>query len=157
MSLFETETMAELCVAQGLTAEALRIYRRLLTETADAETRARRQRRVTELESRAGVPAATTAHATPPATSPTLRVERSGSEARFEWTLPAHTERPALQLLLVRRTATGIETEPRTVGLPGPSGRTTIAVGEIHSLHAALGWLDGERFVPLARVAPSGP
>ena len=37
--MFDTETMAELCVKQGLTGEALAIYRRLADGDADADKR----------------------------------------------------------------------------------------------------------------------
>ena len=50
MTLFETETMAELCMKQGLPGEAVEIYRRLVRSAPDELTRARRQRRLAELE-----------------------------------------------------------------------------------------------------------
>jgi hypothetical protein len=37
--MFDTETMAELCVKQGLTGEAVAIYRRLAAATHDADKR----------------------------------------------------------------------------------------------------------------------
>ena len=37
--MFDTETMAELCIKQGLTGEALAIYRRLAAATQDTDKR----------------------------------------------------------------------------------------------------------------------
>ena len=37
--MFDTETMAELCIKQGLTDEAIAIYRRLAAATQDADKR----------------------------------------------------------------------------------------------------------------------
>ena len=37
--MFDTETMAELCIKQGLPGEALAIYRRLAASTQDAQGR----------------------------------------------------------------------------------------------------------------------
>jgi hypothetical protein len=73
-----------------------------------------------------------------------------------EWRLPAETRAPALQLLLVRRTAGGVETEARTIRLEGPHGRTKVPAPGLHSARAAAGRLDGERFVPLARARAEG-
>ena len=52
--MFETETMAELCLKQGLVRDALVIYRRLLASAHDEETRVRRAQRIAELEQRDG-------------------------------------------------------------------------------------------------------
>jgi hypothetical protein len=152
VSLFETETMAELCVRQGLTGDGLEIYRRLAAAAPDEVTRARRQRRVAELEAALGPlgPPAAAGDALP---EPGLRVQRRGQELLIEWRLPGETRAPALQLLLVRRTAAGVQTEARTLELAGPRGSTTVAAAGLHSLRAAAGWLDGDRFVPLVRLA----
>src|SRR5687768_9683496 len=48
--MFETETMAELCVQQGLLDEAAEIYRRLVASAPDEITGARRRQRLGELE-----------------------------------------------------------------------------------------------------------
>lgn len=48
--LFATETMAELCARQGRTADAIGIYRRLLTERSADERRAKWAARLTALE-----------------------------------------------------------------------------------------------------------
>ena len=54
--MFDTETMAELCVKQGLAGEALAIYRRLADATTDADragcTRRESARSVTPRTSR---------------------------------------------------------------------------------------------------------
>ena len=121
--------MAELCIKQGLRAEGVEIYRRLVRGAPDELTRARRQRRLVEL-TRALGPEAAPATSTPAGTdgedpaAPALRVRPRGEEIEVEWSLPAETRAPVLQLLFVRRTPAGVETEARTVKLAGPQGRT---------------------------------
>jgi hypothetical protein len=159
MSVFETETMAELCVKQGLVTEALAIYRRLVDGAPDEATRARRAARLAALERTAAGAARAKGEprpaAPPPAPGePWLTLERRGDALTFTWSLPAQTRGPALQLLLVRRGADGVETETRTLPVDAPSGTTTLTMRGLHSVRAAAGWLDGERFVPLARIAP---
>lgn len=162
MSVFETETMAELCIKQGLVSEALAIYRRLVAEAPDDVTRARRTNRLGELERISRGAAAARATPSRAATPPSLALadrqnralvlEQRGDTLHLSWSLPAETQSPALQLLLVRRGANGIETEPRTLPLETPSGTATIDATNLHSVHAAAGWLDGSRFVPLFRA-----
>jgi hypothetical protein len=169
MTVFETETMAELCVKQGLVTEALAIYRRLVADAADEPTRARRAARLAELQRIAKSVAATRA-AEPRAPSvlvveprgessgePFLTLERRADTLAFAWGLPPETRRPALQLLLLRRGAEGIEAETRTLPLEATRGTTTVDVAALHSVRAAAGWLDGDRFVPLVRLAAQGP
>jgi len=160
VTVFETETMAELCVKQGLVSEALTIYRRLVADAPDASTGARRAARLGELERIAK--GAVAARAERPAAAalpgaPALTVERSGDTLVFSWSLPVETQSPALQLLLVRRGAEGIETETRTVRLDAVRGTTRVEVPALHSVRAAAGWLDGARFVPLVRLAALSP
>jgi hypothetical protein len=160
VTVFETETMAELCVKQGLVTEALAIYRRLVDGATDEATRGRRASRLAELE-RMAKDAARARQSGPPGPpargdapgAPSLTVERRADALRFTWTLPAETPSPALQLLLVRRGADGVETESRTVRLDAARGSTTVTAPGLHAVHAAVGWLDGARFVPLARLA----
>ncbi|HSZ82841.1 MAG TPA: hypothetical protein VLA14_11195 [Polyangia bacterium] len=127
MTMFETETMAELCVKQGLVTEALGMYRRLVDGAPDAASRARRAARLAELE----------------------RVARGAVEVR-DAAAPATDE---ATLTLVRRGEDDVETETRTVPLAAPRGTTTIDAPGLHSLRAAVGWLDGARFVPMARLS----
>jgi len=156
MTLFETETMAELCIKQGLASEGVDIYRRLVHGAPDEVTRARRQRRLAELERLLGrqavAPSGVPADAGGEPASPILRVHPRGAELEVEWSLPVQTRAPALQLLLVRRTAAGVETEARTVRLEAARGRTVLAAPDLHSVRAAAGRLEGERFVPLVRA-----
>jgi hypothetical protein len=157
MTLFETETMAELCIKQGLQAEGFEIYRRLVRDAPDELTRARRQRRLAELErilGPAAAPAATKTHEPP---APALELRPRGEEIEVAWSLPAETRAPALQLLFVRRTPEGVETEARTLKLAGPQGRTVLPAPGLHSVRAAAGRLEGERFVPLARASAEPP
>jgi len=78
--LFATETMAELCLRQGHTADAIAIYRRLVAAAEDDDARRERlQKRLEALlaiaNARAPVPATAAAgSATPPAPKPALRL-----------------------------------------------------------------------------------
>jgi hypothetical protein len=157
VTLFETETMAELCVKQGQLADGLAIYRRLLKDAVDAKTRARCQRRVAELEAPATGPAGSSETARPAGGEPTVRASRRGDELELAWILPPGTRQPALQLLLMVRPSpeAGIETETRTIRLDSPAGRTTVSVPGLYAARAAAGHLDEGRFVPLARL-PDG-
>jgi hypothetical protein len=162
MTIFETETMAELCVKQGLVTEALAIYRRLVDAAPDAPTRARRAGRLAELERVArGAAAVRAPEAAVPSAradeTPALTLERRGDALVVTWAVPAETRAPALQLLLVRRGAEDIETETRTVPLGAVRGTTTIDAPGLHSVRAAVGWIEDARFVPLARLPPSSP
>jgi hypothetical protein len=155
MSVFETETMAELCVKQGLITEALAIYRRLTAGALDEPTRARRAARLAELErTAAGAARVKTAPMGVPAApgEPSLALERRGDALVFAWVLPDETPAPALQLFLVHRGEDGVVTETRTLPLSATRGTTTITVPGLHSVRAAAGWLDGERFVPVTRL-----
>jgi hypothetical protein len=146
--MFDTETMAELCVKQGLTDQAIDIYRRMATEVLDPTVRRRYQERIVSLERPPGVG---------PLSTPGLRVARSGDEVRIEWRLPPETAGPTLQVLLLRRTDNGIEPETLTLPLASTQGRTALRVAGLHSVRAAAGRLAGERFVPVVRLAPASP
>src|SRR5438876_6864536 len=122
--MFETETMAELCIKQGLVREALAIYRRLLAAAADTRTRERRARRIAELDRQAAAslpiarrPAAVTAVASfaPPAAAIQALRDGDGRAVTLEWRLPDDVRAPALQILVLRRQPDGIATERRTV------------------------------------------
>ena len=147
MNVFETETMAELCVKQGLVEEALAMYERLVARAPDVATRARREARARELASRLGAPAPTPDGSVGDA--PTLALERRGDALVFTWALPPATAAPALQLLLMRGGPDGVETEARTLPLAATRGTTTVDAPALLALRAAAGWLDGARFVPL--------
>ncbi len=156
--MFETETMAELCLRQGLVRDALLIYRRLLADAPDDETRARRALRVAELEEHEakGRDAKGNAGAPPPLANPATELEErhDDQQVTLKWRLPDGTLTPALQILVLRRDASGIAAERRTVRLAGVQGSLTLAIAGVHSVRAAAGKLDGERFVPLVRTAP---
>jgi hypothetical protein len=162
MTVFETETMAELCVKQGLVSEALAIYRRLVDGAPDAATRARRAARLAELERVAAGAARRKADAGPPAGSQAeaarLSLARRDDALTCTWALPAGTAAPAIQLLLVVRGPDGVEAETRTLPLDRLAGATTLQVAGLHSVRAALGRLDGDRFIPIAPLArlPAG-
>lgn len=175
--MFETETMAELCVQQGLLGEATEIYRRLVANAPDEITGARRRQRLQELERQSAATAkpnparagkaqaqapvtkpATPASSAAPAAAPAGALPLPGVHATWDrrhtvvqWRLPAETEAPALELLLVLKTAAGILTERRTLRLEKAEGRMALPVPDLHTVRAAAGRLEGERFVPMAR------
>jgi hypothetical protein len=156
--MFETETMAELCLKQGLVRDALVIYRRLLAAAVDESTRARRAQRIAELELREIGPQVVPTE--PLATDLRARVQAwlaarvEVRQVTFDWQLPAGTPVPALQILVLRREETGISAERRTVRLPDAEGSLSLPIARIHSLRAAAGRLEGDRFVPLVRLDP---
>jgi hypothetical protein len=144
--MFDTETMAELCVKQGLNAEAIAIYRRLAEATADVDKRRLYQARIGALGDPADAPSDVT-----PMETPELRVERHGDNVAIEWRLPPDVTAPALQMLVLRHTPDGIAAEPRTLPLASTEGKTALAVPALHSLRVAAGRLRGDRFIPIVR------
>ena len=163
MTVFETETMAELCVKQALVTEALAIYRRLVADARDEAVRSRYAARLAELQRMAKTVAETrgAASAVPaPAAAagdPSFTVEHRADMLVLTWSLPPETRTPAIQLLLLRRGAEGIEAETRTLQLEATQGTMTVEARDLHSVRAAVGWLDGDRFVPLVRLGAQGP
>ena len=146
--MFDTETMAELCVKQGLPGEAIAIYRRLAAATSDVDKRRLYEARIGALVDPADEPSDIT-----PMETPELRVERNGDDVHIEWRLPADVVAPALQMLVLRHTPEGIAAEPRTVPLASTEGRTQVGVPALHSLRVAAGRLRDGRFVPIVRPA----
>jgi hypothetical protein len=145
--MFDTETMAELCIKQGLVEEALDIYRRLAEVTPEPDTRRRYEERMAAL---GGAPRP----GAPLMDMPGLRVDRRGDEVEIEWRLPPDVNTPTLQLLLLRRTPAGIAVEPRTTPLTSPGGTTVVVVPDLHSLRAAAGRVrDDGTFIPIVRLS----
>jgi hypothetical protein len=143
--VFDTETMAELCVRQGLVEQAIGIFRRL-TEVADHGARVRYQRRIAEL-----APGSSNEPAAAPIETPGLRVTEKDDAVEIEWRLAPETPTPTLQVLLMRRGPDGIETDPRSLPLTAPQGRTVFAMPNLCGVRAAAGRLVGGAFVPLVR------
>jgi hypothetical protein len=139
---FDTETMAELCVRQGLTDQAIGIFRRLAEVADDPGIRRRYEARLSEL-----------AHdpAVAPIETPGLRVTEREGDVEIEWRLPPEIPSPTLQVLLLRRGPEGIETDPRTLPLAGTQGRTNLAAPNLCGVRAAAGRLVEGSFVPLVR------
>ena len=145
-AMFDTETMAELCVKQGLLDQALAIYRRLADQSEELAPRRRYEERMAALGSPRDAR---------PMDTPGLRVDRRGDEVEIEWRLPPNVNAPALQLLLLRRTPTGIAVEPRTTPLTSVGGTTVVVVPDLHSLRAAAGRVrDDGTFIPIVRLSP---
>jgi hypothetical protein len=144
--MFDTETMAELCVKQGLTGEAVSIYRRLADAEQDTDKRKLYEARIGALARPAHEPSDVT-----PMETPDLRVARRGDEVEIEWRLPSDVGAPALQMLVLRRTPDGIAAEPRTVTLAATTGRTVVDVPSLHSLRVAAGRLRDGNFIPIVR------
>jgi hypothetical protein len=151
--IYETETMAELCARQGRVSEAVDIYRRLRDSLEEGPVRARVERRLDALESAWQPPTPADVRPAemdlPPA--PGVSVLVGDDQVTVAWALPLGTARPAVDLLLLQRTPTGIETVKQTLSLDGPSGRLAVAAPSVHSAVAAVGPVVGGRFVPLAR------
>lgn len=145
--MFDTETMAELCLKQGLTGEAIAIYRRLAAATTDVDKRRLYEARIGAL-AHPNEPSDIT-----PMEAPGLRVDRKGDAVAIEWRLPADVSAPALQMLVLRHTPDGIAAEPRTVPLTSTEGRTALGIPALHSLRVAAGRLHEGRFVPIVRPA----
>lgn len=146
--MFDTETMAELCVKQGIPGEAVAIYRRLAAATQDADKRRLYEARIGALVDPADEPSDIT-----PMETPELRVERRGDDVLIEWRLPSDVTAPALQMLVLRHTPDGIAAEPRTVPLSATEGRTAVGVPALHSLRVAAGRMRDGRFIPIVRPA----
>jgi hypothetical protein len=99
-------------------------------------------------------PPETLAQPTPkPLPLPGVRAEWDRRHTTITWRLPADTVAPALDLLLLMRTPAGIITERRTLPLTTVEGRTLLPVPDLYAVRVAAGRLDGERFVPIVRVA----
>jgi hypothetical protein len=150
---YQTETMAELCARQGRIGEAIGIYRHLTGAVTDTARRARLQRRLDTLEAR-WQPAGE--RETPPADVPLPRapgvaIVIGDEQITVAWSLDPGTQAPALDLLLLARTTSGIEAKKRIVPLASASGRLGLATPGIHSVAAAAGSLAGGRFLALAR------
>ena len=137
---FETETMAELQLRQGHSAEALAIYRRLLARTVEEAARQRISRRIAALTGKQQTLAA-----------PGVQVRWSRSELTIQWQLPANTATPALEVLLVKTGAEGVSTERREIDVQGAAGQLTLPAANLHSVRVAAGSRGLRGFVPLAR------
>ena len=149
---FDTETMAELHAAQGRTAEALAIYRRLLDAAPDDDTRVRRARRVAELGG-AEAPAATSTGELPFPTAPGVTLARRGDDVAVAWALPDDTDHPALQVFSVIAAEHGVEARSTIHDLESPRGRMTLALPGLRRAAAAIGTVDADgRFAPLAHA-----
>jgi hypothetical protein len=156
-TIYETETMAELCARQGRVGEAIDIYRRLADSLSDAALRARIERRLDTLQATWRPPRQIDVRPADVAipTAPGVAVVVGDDQVTIAWALPLGTVSPAVDLLLLQRTPTGIETVKQTLPLDGPSGRLAVAAPAVHSAVAAVGPVMGGRFVPLAR-SPRG-
>ena len=99
--MFDTETMAELCVRQGLIDQAIGIFRRLAEGADDAGVRLRYETRISDLSQDPALA---------PIEIPGLRVTEKDDAVEIEWRLAPETPTPTLQVLLMRRGPDGIET-----------------------------------------------
>jgi hypothetical protein len=140
--VFDTETMAELCARQGLTDQAIGIFRRLAEVTDDPSVRLRYETRISELARDPSLA---------PIEVPGLRVTDRGGDVEIEWRLPPDVASPTLQVLLLRRGPQGIETEPRTLPLAAAHGRANFAAENLCGVRAAAGRVGESGFVPLVR------
>jgi hypothetical protein len=151
--LYETETMAELCARQGRPTEAIAIYRRLCDTHPGSDRRGRWNERLRALERQWGRAAGEEIAPAdiPLPAAPGVRVAANDDGVTVAWALPPGTPEPVLELLLIQKTATGIETRKRALPLTAASGRVAFTAPLLHTALAAVGRREGDRFVPLAR------
>jgi hypothetical protein len=152
--LYETETMAELCARQGRLQEAVAIYRRLLdTHGGDPRREGRWNERLVDLEQAWGHAAGEEIEPEPIPLprAPGVTVTANDDSVTVAWALPGTAASPVLELFLIQRTPSGVETSKRRLTLPAPTGRVAFAVPALHSALAAVGRAQGDRFIPVAR------
>lgn len=150
---FATETMAELCARQGRLGDAIVIYRGLVASTPAEPARARMAARLEEIEkvwSLQGGGAAAPGDLPIP-TAPGVLAQVGEGEALLAWAVPPGTPTPTIEVLLILRTPSGIETEKRLIRLGSAVGRLGVPAAGLHSALAAVGSTIEGRFVPLAR------
>jgi hypothetical protein len=101
-TIYETETMAELCARQGRVGEAIDIYRRLADSIADEALRARIERRLNTLQSTWRPPRQIDVRPADMAipTAPGVAVKIGDDQVTVAWALPLATVAPAVDLLL---------------------------------------------------------
>jgi hypothetical protein len=151
--LYETETMAELCARQGRLSEAIAIFRELAETAPDPETQARIRARLTGLEASwqplrvAEVPPADLALPSIPGVA--LLVGED--QVTVAWALPPETNSPALDVLVLQRTSSGIDPQKKLLPLSETSGRIGLLLPGVHSALAAAGTIRDGRFVPIVR------
>src|SRR6058998_2270416 len=120
--------MAELCARQGLLDQAIDILRRLADIADDPAQRLRYQSRISELARDPSVQSLDT---------PGLRVRQADGQVEIEWRLPPDLTAPTLQVLFLWRRPDGIQSDPRSVPLPGANGRMTFPAQGLASVRAA--------------------
>jgi len=151
--LYETETMAELCVRQGRLSEAIAIFRELAETAADSATRARARARLDTLEASwqplrvAEVPPADLALPAIPGVALLLGED----QVTVAWALPPETNSPALDVLVLQRTPGGIDPQKKLLPLTETSGRIGLLLPGVHSALAAAGTIREGRFVAIVR------
>ena len=153
--LYETETMAELCARQGRPHEAIAIYRRLVDSFPDSQRQSRWQSRLGSLERAWGhaageeIPAAPI----PLPRAPGVALVAGDDNVTVAWALPLETPEPTLELFLIQKTPSGVETNKRSLRLSAYEGRIGFAIPALHTALAAVGGISGGKFVPIARSA----
>jgi hypothetical protein len=152
--LYETETMAELCARQGRLTEAIAIFRELAETAGDESARVRAKTRLATLEaSWQPLRVAEVAPADVPLpASPGVSVLVGEDQVTVAWALPSETSAPALDVLVLQRTPSGIDPQKKLFPLPQTSGRIGLLLPGVHSALAAAGTVRDGRFVPLART-----
>ena len=152
--LYETETMAELCARQGRLTEAIAIFRELAEAASDESARTRAKARLSTLEASwqplrvAEIPPADVPLPSPPGVS----VLVGEDQVTVAWALPSETSAPALDVLVLQRTPSGIDPQKKLLPLQQTSGRIGLLLPGVHSALAAAGTVRDGRFVPLART-----
>ena len=152
--LYETETMAELCARQGRLHEAMAIYRRLVdTHPRSEPPIARWARGCRALEQAWGHAAGEEIEPEPIPLprAPGVRVTANDDSVTVAWALPARQPEPTLELFLIQKTPSGVETSKRRCPWPPPAAAWPSPCPRCTSALAAVGPAQGDRFVPMAR------
>jgi hypothetical protein len=151
--LYETETMAELCARQGRPHEAIAIYRRLIDTHPGSQRRGRWTSRLDALVRAWGHAAGDEIEPLPIPLprAPGVAVQASDDSVTVAWAVPTETPEPTLELFLIQRTPSGVETSKRSLPLSAYEGRIAFAVPALHSALAAVGRKASGKFVPVAR------
>jgi len=164
MTMFETETMADLLWQQGHADDAVALCGRLAARALGEE----RHRLVAKLKMWRGSSARALVEGRPPAD--TAAPHRARGQAAVSlalapegliltWSLPASSrpslEAPMAELFVVRlkRPEGTLDVQRRTLPLGALSGSLTLPAADLHSARAAVGFLETNTFHPLARSA----
>ncbi len=79
-----------------------------------------------------------------------MAVVASDDSVTVAWALPTETPEPTLELFLIQKTPSGVETNKRSLRLSAYEGRIGFAIPALHTALAAVGKVAAGKFVPIA-------